>query len=138
MNRRGLLKLLGAAPVAAPRIAAEMQAKAALQAADAAKLIGTQISGLGDEAPLSLDITPKEVQKALRIPFAKEGIMEILWNQHRHVYALDPDLAVKKSFSLNAKITFQRQRNVERRFKELQEEPAWLRIPNFVRNILKF
>lgn len=42
----------------------------------------------------------------------------------KYVYHIDPDLAVKRSFSLSAKITFQRQRNVAQKISELQTHGA--------------
>lgn len=56
----------------------------------------------------------KALQTALADQAFAEGYSSYLFERERCIERLDPDLEVLRSFSPMAKITFQRQRNVER------------------------
>lgn len=76
---------------------------------------------------------------AMRIPALRDELTSILFEDFRHVRVIEPDIAVHRSFSLNAKIAFQRQRFVER---ELQSRLGGLnrhshiRIQSLLRKVL--
>lgn len=120
MNRRSILKLLGAAPVAAP-----LAAKAASDAA-ISEMTKLNATGLGaSNGPSSmgrLTDTASHARAMLKLPKIKDQLITLIYEEERNIYCLDVDIANKHSFSLAAKITFQRQRNVNRRLKLLQEE----------------
>lgn len=121
-SRRNILALIGATPLAA-REALETKAMS---------LAGVA----GPEAPTppygmpaaSSDPTKQQIISALRIPSVREEMRSLLFEEHQRVGYLDHDLASKRSFSLAAKIVFQRQRNIERRLVEMQTEYTWNRI----------
>ena len=62
-----------------------------------------------------------------------ETVRSILFEENKIVGAIDHDLASKRSFSLAAKVTFQRQRNVERRIEEMKTEYTGSRIYSAMR-----
>jgi hypothetical protein len=132
MDRRSILRLFASTPVAAP-----MAAKA-LNDQLVGDLAGVKASGLSDAgAPsgyaTSGDPTPDQVKAALGSPPLRGRVVSALYEEERRVFALDPDLAALRSFSLNAKIVFQRQRNVERRLAEMQTtEPLWRRAVSII------
>jgi hypothetical protein len=51
---------------------------------------------------------------ALQVPEVLEAVKQEAWDQNRIVTSVDPDLMVLKALSPMAKLTIQRQRNVER------------------------
>lgn len=67
--------------------------------------------------------------RAARLAMADPDIRALLvaaaYAQHRVVTSVDPDIEVLRSFSPMAKITFQRQRNVQRMLDSATEEPVW-------------
>lgn len=62
---------------------------------------------------------------ALRNPELRELLVAAAQAQCRIVLSVDPDIEVYRSFSPMAKITFQRQRNVQRVLDEATQEPLW-------------
>jgi len=62
---------------------------------------------IGTERLPEIERTPTDGQNraALRLPWVRAEATSLLYEQNRHVYALDADLAVLRSFSLAAKIT---------------------------------
>ncbi len=137
MNRRGFLGALARAPVVGA-IAGK-----ALRDEAAAKLAGVSLSGLnggGPEPPFSTigsEPSPSQWQSLLRDFSKRSQIEAMLYEMNRGVYSLDPDLAVNRSFSLAAKIVYQRQHNVARRIEELQNEHPWRRLNNMVCSWIK-
>jgi hypothetical protein len=132
--RRGFLRLLSATPLAG---------KMAVEQA-AGRLAGVDLSGIrfgatptSGEGPASANPYPnaEAIRKATLIPGNRKAIMDFLWEDSREVGYIDPDLAVLRSFSLNAKIAFQRQRNVERRFQSLTKDYPWNRMWTLIRKI---
>ena len=120
INRRGFLGSMTQAPLAA-KIATEGQV---------AELMGVRVDGLkgGTHPPgnASGDSTPDQWARAFRTALFKDTARSMLYEMEHTIWALDVDLASKRSFSMAAKLTFQRQRNVERRLELIQKTPAWL------------
>lgn len=123
-SRRSFLKLIRFAP------AAPLAAKAAAEKA-AADLAGVSLAG-GFPAPmmgaLSGPPTSEGDWKAKVVRFLAQRTLpswvdEHLQITHRHVGALDPDIASKKSWSFQVKVATQRQRNIERAKIDLLEGP---------------
>jgi hypothetical protein len=129
--RRSILRMFASAPLVAKATADKA----------VANLTGIASEGLqygGGCAPSGEGPKPHEFAAFLRNAVARREIETILYReQERMVGAIDPDLAALRSFSLNAKITFQRQRNVARRLEEMQRPYSWDRIADMVRNPLK-
>lgn len=138
MNRRGFLSALARTPVVGA-IAGKMLADDAM-----AKLAGVQVSGMtSGAAPLASystgpDPTPKDWARGLRDAATRRRVEAMIYELERAVYQLDPDLVAKRSFSLNAKVVFQRQRNVARRLAELQEDYHYRRLSNVLNDFLGF
>lgn len=154
LARRGFLKLLPAAGFAG-KLAAE----------DAAKQLsglgstgfpqnaggGWAVEGLGcapnQPAPISLsqgsaisiDARRRIIQRVLRIPKLRGELESILYEDQRHVGYIDPDLAAKRSFSLAAKVTFQRQRNVERALQnQVYQDSPYQQVERWTERVLKW
>src|SRR5690606_32050285 len=109
-TRRGFLKLMAAAPLA--KHAVEEEATRAL-------------TGIGSTGHMHVarGVAPSlgggviqhgDVAKALLNSTFRAELESIAYATNKQVNFLDVDLATKKSFSLAAKVTFQRQRNVQR------------------------
>lgn len=128
IGRRRVLGFLASSPLAAKAAADEM----------AGKLAGVAPHGLGQgiDVPSSGQTEPQKdaIARALKIPGNRQQVLDMLW-EDAEVRSIDPDLAVLRSFSLNAKITFQRQRNVERRYQRLTEDWPWRRLEAFLKKI---
>lgn len=120
-TRRRFLNFLAATPLGA-RAAAEKVV---------ADLSGIQL-GLGGEPSLNPSPSPAEPFQqyalALKIPAARQALRDILIEGENSVFKLDPDIASKKSWSFNAKICFQKQRNVEWRLAQLGKDYYWNRL----------
>jgi len=55
----------------------------------------------------------------------RKELESIYFERERGVSSIDPDIAAYRSFSLNAKIAFQRQRNVQRQIDGLISNQGW-------------
>lgn len=131
MKRRSFLALMGAAPIAARTAASELVAKQAgisstglasygLRGGEAGQSIGTVILPNMPGRPIH------EVwQQAFKLYPAIRAEQESALFEQERVAVLDPDIAVHRSFSMAAKIAYQRQRNVARRLEEMQSPPRW-------------
>ena len=117
IGRRSLLRLIGAAPLAAasaPTSAAEMAGLTRLAG------LGTFVSTVtgGDPAPSSTDQEGDSAHtKAARYLLATgipDFIKDEMRRRHRTPSGLDPDLAANRSFSLAAKVMLQRDRDFVR------------------------
>jgi hypothetical protein len=62
---------------------------------------------------------------AMQDPDIRRLVVSQTFEQQRIVASIDPDIEVLRSFSPMAKITFQRQRNVERAIQQATEAPIW-------------
>lgn len=139
LGRRGFLQRLGVGLVAAPAAAKQIVDKAA------ADLAGVSVSGVswGNPGPPSAHGTagapPIDPRKALRSLLSNAALREeyiaAMYERNRHVGSLDLDLATKRSFSLAAKVTYQRQRNVERQIEDEShaDGPPWARPDQLIR-----
>lgn len=78
----------------------------------------------------------ERTRRALSNPVNREAARSLLFEQNRYIHRLDHDLASKRSFSLAAKITFQRQRVVERDLADRCGPSAWLRWDRFMSRLL--
>lgn len=129
-TRRSALALFGLAPAAAP-----IAAKRALDF-ETKQLMAGGFGGAGAGAPSSSEegATPTQDQKrlALRIPVVRSELTSLLYEEQQGYNGLDPDLACLHSMSLNARLAFQRQRNVQRRLKEIEKGWIWQRFDKTV------
>lgn len=129
-SRRKVLKLLGLTPMAGPlaaKMAADSQiAKLAGVALEVAPAMAYGASGgipqsVGGGEYERAQLGAAEYVKMFGLPeFAREN----MWRNSQYVGALDPDLAVKRSWSMSVKIAEQRQRNFKRNMEQLQHN-AW-------------
>lgn len=105
-TRRKFFGFMAATPLAAKQVAEE----------SAAKLAGISTDGLtyGGVFPSATEdgFTSEQFATSLLNPILKSQIESLLFQQYKSVGGLDYDIACHKSFSLAAKIAFQRQRNV--------------------------
>lgn len=97
-----------------PTAAIAVRTTAEAAARDLAKV---EVAGLGNSnygipQSASGDNTEAMLTRAVNIPGLREKVESYFFENNRCVSRIDPDLAVLRSFSLNAKIAFQRQRNV--------------------------
>lgn len=133
MNRRGFMGLFSSAAVAAPlagKAIVEEQAK---------RLSG--IGGLGFPgaatpdaglnvvwgAPGRVDtpVTAQAIAKALLDKSLRGEVESCFYHEYRTIGRLDPDLAANRSFSLAAKVVYQRQRHVATRLSEFEKQ-EWI------------
>lgn len=125
MKRRGFLGFIGGAAVAGPSMAkaAAVQGMEAMSLGNAVSLSGLVPGGGWATEVVPTEAYPDElhptdprhwVQRQLQ-EFMGRSAEELLEQRlGTSVHALDPDLAVSRSFSLDAKIRMQRDRNFER------------------------
>lgn len=106
LARRGFLRMMPTAAIAV-RSTAEGIAR------DLSKV---EIAGLGNNSyGMSVKSQPGQTEafvRALNMPGLRSQLESYYFESNKTVNRIDPDLAVLRSFSLNAKIAFQRQRNV--------------------------
>jgi hypothetical protein len=96
---------------------------------------GNNSGGIG-QAPAAA--SPATWRLAMADPDLRAEIRSLLFEQHRFVDRLDPDLAGMRSFSLAAKLCFQRQRNVEHVMATRFEVAAWFRIQDVLDRVARF
>ena len=125
MNRRKILGLFATAPVTSKLAAKELleDSQLNLMGLDRSltSTMNTGIPGVGAPGNGPKSESPEKlIQRAMKIPVLREKILEIALEDEFQVYSLDYDIANKRSFSLAAKVTFQRQRNRERFIKTLE------------------
>jgi len=129
LARRSFLRVIGMAPIAAKMAAEDAVSKAAVINVSGIGSYGGMV-GRSSSGPES--ITPSQYKMAFASK-AFRGIFESeIFEQQRHVPLLDYDIAQHKTFSLAAKIAFQRQRNVERYMQSMQIDSPWERLPKMV------
>lgn len=135
LSRRKILALMGMSPAAGPLVA-----KMALDA-EMANLAKVSIAGLqkpqGSTYSWGLkEVTLADNARALAMPLVRREIESLLYEQEQHVGRLDLDLATKRSFSLAAKVTFQRQRNVARRVELMTSEQSYKRVDDLIKSAI--
>lgn len=151
-TRRKFFQAMGAAPLMA-RTAAEEVAKklTALGGGSGPPLAGgylqdalkgngpsnrQEISSPGDWH-LVRKMRDDLIRKALDTKQSRAELEAIVYEENRHVWVLDHDLAANRSMSLAAKFTFQRQRNVQRAIREaIQEKSGYSRMMEWRDRIL--
>lgn len=133
MNRRKLISLLGLAPVAAPLAAKAMADSATANLAAVSLAPGQGTYGNAGVPSSSNEATREEARIALMNPAIRAEVESMLFKQERRVSFIDPDIACHRSFSLNAKIAFQRQRNVAREIDQMKSEYPWSRMQKLLR-----
>jgi hypothetical protein len=129
LGRRRVLGLLAAAPLAA-RGAAEESAMRLTQMIRPQGLGFIRGAEGGPASGPMPAVTAAERRFALQWPSLRQQIESELYQANRVVHSIDHDLASKRSFSLAAKVAFQRQRNVQRALDEFRkDEPhVWERM----------
>lgn len=80
--------------------------------------------GYGEPAPAPKMEHWQAMRLALQDPDIRRGLMSELYARQRVVHMLDPDIANKRAWSDMAKVTFQRQRNVERELEQMTQAPT--------------
>lgn len=123
MNRRSLMGMIAGAPFAGKAVADQFVSGGAIPP-DPDK------SGMG--STLGMNAAQQEPRmnrsSAMRLIFGdKQALAEIreeLFAEYRFVPSIDPDILEMKSWSIMAKVTFQRQRNVARAMAELQNDDS--------------
>lgn len=140
MNRRRALALFARAPIvgaiAGKQIADEAVGKL-ISGGHSGLLSGLGASGVTQPAGTSkIALSHTHYQAALRLPAVRSVIEAMLYEESRTVHAIDPDIAVMRSFSLAAKVAYQRQRNVARRLQDMQNPYPWQRITAIVARAL--
>ena len=128
-TRRRFFALAGASPLAAKAAADKT----------ISELTGVATVGYGNGQPSAIsEVSPDQYRFALLNPFTRRAIEELIYEQEHIVGRLDIDLASYKSFSMAAKVTFQRQRNVEQRMRDLTRDYSWNRLAGIARKALGF
>lgn len=125
MKRRAFLSLIGAAPLAGRAVAEDIAKQAGIEASGlkvnsvlSGSMVGNVQSGVGRP--------PSDMwREAFRVYPELRSQQESTFFEQEKIGTIDPDIAVYRSFSMAAKIAFQKQRNVARRMDELQGVPWW-------------
>lgn len=143
VGRRSFLQLLGAAPVAVQDMAGRISFNsggpphAELRHA----LLETCGTNLAPQAQVQASplFTQAVQNRALRTVLANgdREIEALCYEAHRNVYHIDADIAGRRSWSIAAKISYQRQRNVQREIQDtVLEDTSWHRIQGWKARIL--
>ena len=107
IGRRAALQAIGLGALAAPAAARQVAADT-IGGLNARGLVGGAGQVMSAQTSswerAALAFADKDTREAIRASF---------YRQHKSIHILDADIANKRSFSLAAKIAFQRQRNVE-------------------------
>jgi hypothetical protein len=139
MARRSALRALVALPFAG-KAAAERAAASLSGIRDglgAAGIYNEPQTSVGHPATASREATNAQITRALLDPKTRQEIESILFQQeYRSVSVIDADIAVHRSFSLSAKIAFQRQRNVERHLEGMSADSPWRQVQNALQKFL--
>lgn len=121
LARRSFLRALPALGFGAKKAAEAAAAKLATTGL----LPGEYGGSLPSSAPSH---TQESLLKALSNQAFRSDLESLAYEENRCIYRIDADLAVLKSLSLNAKITFQRQRNVAAYLHDLGHGSIWSRL----------
>lgn len=126
LARRNFLKAIPAAPFAARKIAESAAANLSQigMASASENGVGAQ---LWRTAPVETLSAPSSNQwaKILGDRILHGEIESLYFEQEKSISKIDPDIAVLRSVSLNAKIAYQRERNVRVRLNGLGEPEGW-------------
>jgi len=134
MNRRSILSLIAGAPLAGRAVADQAVTSLGNMSPPPYGLIGGAAQGQST-GPANIPFV--EHQSALRSIFGDAKALaeiraELAEAELRNNPYIDPDIQIMRSFSPMAKITFQRQRNVERALAEIQDT-RWDRPQRYIR-----
>lgn len=139
MNRRSILGILAGTPLVGQAVAQEAFAslRGSIPPATPPNGWGGSAQAVGQNMGNMVAEPLMKSDRALRLIFSDAAALaeirsEIFDQQRQYSTNIDPDIMVLKSLSPMAKITFQRQRNVERELADLQEE-RWDRPQKYVR-----
>jgi hypothetical protein len=121
MKRRGFLKLMGAAPIAAPVMAKEAAANMVAELPITGAKIGASLSPSqpGGPPPSNIGWAVKDLRRLFTMS-AQELARR---KQLTSVHTLDADLASLRSIALWKRVQMQRDRNFER---DIANEKSWL------------
>lgn len=141
--RRGVMRLLAGAPFVS-KLAGEQAALVLSQGVqyNPPSSGGGLLSG-GEPVSQSADeVMPPDAKRAilkaaLNVKDVRDRYDSILYERYRHIERLDWDLAANKSYSLSAKIAYQRQRMVAREREEDIAMTPWQRGNQFITNLLQ-
>jgi hypothetical protein len=125
--RRAALRLIGLAPALARAVANEAGGLAT--GINLGGNVGTPQPALSTNGVNERD----QWKAALKIPGLRDDLVSALYERYRHVGYIDHDIASMRSFSLAAKVTFQRQRNVARELYDNTNEGYWDRTRRIIR-----
>jgi hypothetical protein len=132
MNRRRFFGAIAAAPAAAKVAADQAVAELARAQLPGGAILGGSGGLYGGNAgvygaPMAMQQFDgaSAMRRLLSDPQALAEYRSLLFERNRTISQIDPDIACHRSFSLNAKIAFQRQRNVERELQEQEGGPWW-------------
>lgn len=124
MNRRSILGAIAGAPFIGKAVAET--AVGGLGPLHGGPTMGEQFKGNNAIGAINPPNPLVSRQTALRAILsdkkAMEEIRDELFANHSQIHHIDPDIQIMRSFSTMAKITFQRQRNVERSMDSLFRE----------------
>ncbi len=133
MNRRKFLSVASLSPVmgrqTVKKIAEEVVGKS--QIAESLSILN---QGYSYPSPPVGNFSEAQFKAALL--FARKEIESLFYEEHKHVFRLDPDLANMKSFSLAAKIVYQRQRNVAHTIENYGGPSAWKRLVDVIKGVI--
>lgn len=131
IGRRGFLSLLGLAPVAAASVAQKLAGigEGVAAALGSGELhagisehygapIGDKATGYGRGQTLSPDVMAKAYLALNPVP---EFVLQRIREESRATYRLDPDLVSNRSFSLSAKLSVQRERDIARAIEKTKQ-----------------
>lgn len=122
-SRRSFLRIMGVAPLAAKATADKAIADLA-GVSPVSGGFGVPMPSLsGGVAEQSADTWKKKVLRFLAEKTLPAWFEDEIRERNRHVGYLDPDIASKRSWSMNVKIVTQRQRNVERAKRDAIDGP---------------
>lgn len=145
LTRRAMARFLGAAPVvgravlqSGTGVGTSIQGSSLLSNVASGAEAGDISNKLGLKPATQQMSHAQAVAKFMADPIMRRQLEELAWKNNRIVHAIDDDLAAMRSFSHMAKITFQRQRNVEREIREAGEPPPWEARNVFEQMIRKF
>lgn len=127
-TRRKALAFLGIGAATAP-LAAKEAAEAKVCELASIGVGRAKIYGISQSTE---DPTAEQYNLAFQVPGVRDELRSLFFEYERDVGSIDWDLASKKSFSLAAKITYQRQRNVERAIAKARGKQTWKLIDQLV------
>lgn len=138
INRRKALGFISAGSLTARRTVEQLAASGISTGNGLGKSVGCELRNtLRDPTNLNqakgmIDWNKAQreaIEWALKEPSHRAKLESILYEENRNIFSIDPDLALNNSYSMMAKIAYQRQRNVERALREaVQSDSIWNRV----------